>query len=73
MQFGMTTELILYGFFNLHYTSIIEGLHMAIKYYVKSGVMCEMMIALWCEKLTCPVFVVRHLWSLLACDIPVLP
>ena len=69
----MTTELILYGFFNLQYTSIIEGLHTAIIYYVKLGVECEMKIALWCEKLTYPVFVVGHLWSLLACDIPVLP
>ena len=69
----MTTELILYGFFNLQYLSIIEGLHTIIKYNVKLGVMCEMRIALWCEKLTCPFFVVGHLWSLSVCDIPVLP
>jgi hypothetical protein len=45
-----TTELIFYDFFNLQYTSVIEGLHMGIKYYVKFGVVYKLMIALWCGK-----------------------
>jgi hypothetical protein len=46
----MTTEHILYGCFTLQYTSTIEGLHAAIKYYTKFGVVYKLMIAPWCGK-----------------------
>ena len=68
----MTIELNLYGYFNLYYMSIIEGLHTAIRYYVKFGVVYELMHC-GVESKPAHVFMFWHLWSLLACDIPVLP
>jgi len=48
MQIVITAELILYGCFKLQYMNIIEGPQMAIKYYIKFGIVYELMIALWC-------------------------